>query len=1093
MAADIQVLDNLCKMLYSSAGGPGRLQAERNLAELAASPECLQSCTLLLQNGTVPFAQLVASSTLMKVLGSNTGVGLHQRLELCTYLLNYLGERHGELPPFLIAQLCQLFARLTKLGWSDFDVETRAFPFREPVHNILQLVEESPEKEGVLAVQLLAHLVADMNITAGLDSISKQRKTASSFRDSFLLDLFKLAVSMLEKMLDNNINGFEQRKMHLISCLLQLSLNCLTFDFVGSMIDETSDDSVTVQVPTVWRIALTDCKVVDMFFRLFKVLPIELTSRVLLNLVQLASVRRTLFSTGERQTFLGELVKGVKGIMESPEKLRQQESFHEFCRLVSRLKSNYQLSELLKVDDYSLMVTLLADFTEQSLRAYEFSSNSTYYLLSFWQRMVSSMPYVKATDPHLLGLCCPKITAAFIESRLLFARAVIRGDIVEDPLEDQGALHQVLEQFAIICRCDYDKTAEILLDHFDRAFTALKAINASTSSELDEVIAELTWLLMLIGGAIQGRQAFSVSDEHDIIDGDFLCRALKLLELSDERLATGIPGNLHLEESFLYVLEQFRKTYVCEHIQKMSVVYDILEKNLGLQDENALLTVFVRKIITNLKYWWREEKLIDATLSLLNELSLGYTAARRIIRLPDIQLLLNNHTGEYFEFLSSVADLSAMRSRTTFYVSIMRLMCVDFNDDESTFLSFMRPLTDNVRQICNVFEMSSPTVDQDQVKRAVIGLCRDVRGIAIACHMKSVYSMLFDWLYPNMFSVMLRSVEYWADCSAVMSAVLKLLVELCQNRQQRLQFEMSSCSAVLLFREASKIICLFGERLLALPEVIPENAYKERYKHIASCFAALKMALSGGYVPFGVFRLYGDTCLQDALSTFMKLFMAIPTQEFHSYQKVTQNFYSLLECVAHDNIAYLSNIQPELFITLLRYIQQGTVALDGLVVTASCATLDTLLNYLYRRLTQTAQPRTHVGSEPEGENCIRALEANPTVLSEILVVMLDAILFDDVKCQWSMSRPLLGLILLQESAFQQWKIELLAQYPHEKHGSFEDAFTSLMDGVDRNLYTRNKDIFTQNLVVFRRTVIDIIRGNSVPVIQPVASVSDMMS
>lgn len=64
-----------------------------------------------------------------------------------------------------------------------------------------------------------------------------------------------------------------------------------------------------------------------MFFRLFKVLPIELTSRVLLNLVQLASVRRSLFSSGERQTFLSELVRGVKGIMESPEKLRQQASF----------------------------------------------------------------------------------------------------------------------------------------------------------------------------------------------------------------------------------------------------------------------------------------------------------------------------------------------------------------------------------------------------------------------------------------------------------------------------------------------------------------------------------------------------------------------------------------------------------------------------------------------------------------------------------------------------------------------------------------------------------------------------------------------
>lgn len=64
--------------------------------------------------------------------------------------------------------------------------------------------------------------------------------------------------------------------------------------------------------------------------------------------------------------------------------------------------------------------------------------------------------------------------------------------------------------------------------------------------------------------------------------------------------------------------------------------------------------------------------------------------------------------------------------------------------------------------------------------------------------------------YPNVFSILVRSVDVWADCTEVVSPILKLLVELCQNRQQRLQFEMSSCSAVLLFREVSKIICTYG-------------------------------------------------------------------------------------------------------------------------------------------------------------------------------------------------------------------------------------------------------------------------------------------
>lgn len=65
--------------------------------------------------------------------------------------------------------------------------------------------------------------------------------------------------------------------------------------------------------------------------------------------------------------------------------------------------------------------------------------------------------------------------------------------------------------------------------------------------------------------------------------------------------------------------------------------------------------------------------------------------------------------------------------------------------------------------------------------------------------------------YPDLFTILLRSVDVWADCGDAITPIMKLLVELCQNRQQRLQYEMASCSAVLLFREVSKIICTYGE------------------------------------------------------------------------------------------------------------------------------------------------------------------------------------------------------------------------------------------------------------------------------------------
>lgn len=38
----------------------------------------------------------------------------------------------------------------------------------------------------------------------------------------------------------------------------------------------------------------------------------------------------------------------------------------------------------------------------------------------------------------------------------------------------------------------------------------------------------------------------------------------------------------------------------------------------------------------------------------------------------------------------------------------------------------------------------------------------------------------------------------------------------------------------------------------------------------------LKAALCGNYVNFGVFRLYGDDTLENALKTFIKLLLCIP-------------------------------------------------------------------------------------------------------------------------------------------------------------------------------------------------------------------------
>lgn len=65
-------------------------------------------------------------------------------------------------------------------------------------------------------------------------------------------------------------------------------------------------------------------------------------------------------------------------------------------------------------------------------------------------------------------------------------------------------------------------------------------------------------------------------------------------------------------------------------------------------------TVFLYSI-TNLKYWSQSEKIIDDTLVLLNDLSIGYSSVRKLVRLPEIQFLLNNHTVGRFLPMSNLS------------------------------------------------------------------------------------------------------------------------------------------------------------------------------------------------------------------------------------------------------------------------------------------------------------------------------------------------------------------------------------------------------------------------------------------------------
>ena len=78
-------------------------------------------------------------------------------------------------------------------------------------------------------------------------------------------------------------------------------------------------------------------------------------------------------------------------------------------------------------------------------------------------------------------------------------------------------------------------------------------------------------------------------------------------------------------------------------------------------------------------------------------------------------------------------------------------------------------------------------------------------------------------------------------------------------------------------------MCTFGRRLLSAPP--GGDAYALRYKGTAAAMTAVQRALTGNYVNFGVFDLYGDRALADALDCVLACACAVPLSDLMGYQK----------------------------------------------------------------------------------------------------------------------------------------------------------------------------------------------------------------
>ena len=118
---------------------------------------------------------------------------------------------------------------------------------------------------------------------------------------------------------------------------------------------------------------------------------------------------------------------------------------------------------------------------------------------------------------------------------------------------------------------------------------------------------------------------------------------------------------------------------------------------------------------------------------------------------------------------------------------------------EDAFGEFMRPFSDKCDRM-----MREP--DLRPLRRVLISLLRDLRGIVSATEEPKQYDLIFAWFFPNRIHLLRKAAIVFWDDADVGIPLLRLVGELVTNRSSRIAFPVSSGGGHALVMETCRVM-----------------------------------------------------------------------------------------------------------------------------------------------------------------------------------------------------------------------------------------------------------------------------------------------
>lgn len=958
-----------------------------------------------------------------------------------------------------------------------------------------------------------------------------QRKTAVAFRDRCLLDIFKIGLQTMQRLLVSAPPMAEPEKTqqrNLITNTLELLQRVFMFDFVGTSPDESNDDLGIIHVPASWSSVFenndTLRTLVD-FYNSTQAAPEQ--SKALELLSSLVSVRSNLFGNSASQIqFLGNFFDFLGKTITSRKGLDDHSNVHILCRLLVRLKCNFTLTQFVSVPTWKDLIELISQFHIEIMNSPDCNPNVLYYVVSWWQRLSSSIPYLPPTaEPNYLASIIPGLVSTFLHSQLK-REEDYPGD--ESCVLTDRQLPLILAALAPLLevsgRVDIMTLTIDLFNDYGAQFSnySLQQFRGELPMELGILERQLALLVHLVamlaiekGATLSGPHMLAsnrflndgieasamdeaaAAEQMENLEIEMISCVFVLLQLHDQRFTSQGPGggSYQLEFALASFLRQFSSSYFALDEVEKKKLQKVLEERHGMSTKEDVLEKILSKIAFNLDKWSQDKwpagqgpngtDVTKETLQLFLTLVSGTHSSKIVAKSTLVSQLLANHT--------TLDWGSNERYRREFYRVLGRIA---FKDSEISELhKFLLPFEDKLLVLRDELQRSNPEELYSITPMLSQTLC-DLRGALMACHTSSGYETFFEWFYPAGYyeTICYTAIQRYAGYNwKIVWSVLRFVEELVTNTHKRIQFPGTSADGHRLFRDTAHLLISVAEKIMLIPTTqggavasqgFGSNSRNSmtgstgqdestkalqdvRYKAISLFLRIFSRLLIGAsdFANIGVFAMFGDKVVSDLLMAACNVIFSLDMEEVQGYTKVVEVLYIALENICQHNLADLLGQDPET--TSLALGQLLVIIKRGLrskVVRVLCCCTQSLDKIGMNHYNATRKLRTRPDSNPTVFS-----DSHIDILGDIMFELLDLVLLDHDMIHWTLCRPLFVLVQLLPDVFNAIQRAIIDSQPPERTIQLEEAFKALFVGVDGSMRPENREKFTTNALELKNT------------------------